>query len=158
MPTSVFHRIRRAALAMALALTATFVAMSDRAIAGPSDPWVGVDWAAFQPAAIDRLVADGQVVFVDVTADWCATCQANKRDVLHRGTVAERLGADDVIPMKADWTRRNETVSRFVSSHGRFGVPLYVVYGPGAPEGLILPQRLSDDIVLQAVAQAMQAQ
>ena len=151
------HRIRPMALAMVFAVAAAIVAVSDRATAGPTDPWVSVDWAAFEPLAIDRLVADGRVVFVDVTADWCATCQANKRDVLHRGAVAERLGADDVVPMKADWTRRNETVSQFVASHGRFGVPLYVVYGPAAPEGMILPQRLSDDIVLQAVAQAMQA-
>jgi len=157
MPRLVIHRIRHLALALALAVAATIVAAPDRAMAGPSDPWVGIDWAAFEPAAIDRLVDDGQVVFVDVTADWCATCQANKRDVLHRGTVAERLGAEDVVPMKADWTRRNETVSRFVAGHGGFGVPFYVVYGPGAPEGMILPQRLSDDIVLQAVAQAMQA-
>ena len=157
MQTPVSHHLRRIAGAMILAMAASLGAMSHDAVAGPADPWVGVDWAAFEPQAIDRLVADGQVVFVDVTADWCATCQANKRDVLHRGTVAERLGAADVVPMKADWTRRNETVSRFVASHGRFGVPLYVVYGPGAPEGMILPQRLSDDIVLRAVAQAMQA-
>ena len=55
------------------------------------------------------------------------------------------------------WTWRNETASRLVASHGGFGVPLYVDHGPGAPERMILPQRLSDDIVLQAVAQAMQA-
>ncbi len=157
MPKPDIHRIGAVALAMVIAVAAMIVAVSERAEAGPTDRWVGVDWAAFQPQAIDRLVADGQVVFVDVTADWCATCQANKRDILHRGSVAERLGADDVVPMKADWTRRSETVSRFVASHGRFGVPLYVVYGPGAPEGMILPQRLSDDIVLQALAQAMQA-
>ena len=148
--------VQRIAVALVIAVSASLVTIADRAAAGPADPWVGVDWAAFEPLAIDRLVAEGRVVFVDVTADWCAICQANKRDVLHRGAVAERLGADDVLAMKADWTRRNETVSRYIDGLGRYGVPQYVVYGPGAPDGLILPQRLSDDIVLQAVAQAMQ--
>jgi len=35
-------------------------------------------WQQLQPNAIASAVAQGQVVFVDVTADWCVTCKANK--------------------------------------------------------------------------------
>ena len=41
--------------------------------------------ARLRRAAIAVDVADGRVVFVDVTADWCVTCQVNKSLVLERG-------------------------------------------------------------------------
>ncbi len=129
----------------------------DAAQSGPSDPAVEMDWVVFDRSAIGGLVAGGQVVFVDVTADWCLTCQANKQLVLQRGAVAERLGAEDVVPMQADWTLPDDAIANFLASYGRYGIPFYVVYGPGAPDGLILPELLSSDIVLDAVEQARHA-
>ncbi len=129
----------------------------DTARSGPSDAMVEMDWAVFDRAAIDGMVADGRIVFVDVTADWCLTCQANKQLVLHRGAVAERLGADDVVPMRADWTLPDDAIAGFLASYGRYGIPFYVVYGPDTPDGQILPELLTTEIVLDAIAQARQA-
>ena len=126
----------------------------DRAQSGPSDAMVEMDWANFDRSAIDGLVAGGNVVFVDVTADWCLTCQANKQLVLQRGTVAERLGDDDVVPMRADWTLPDEAIASFLASYGRYGIPFYVVYGPNSPDGVVLPELLTSDIVLEAIGEA----
>ena len=126
----------------------------DRAQSGPSDVMVEMDWTNFDRSAIDGLVAEGNVVFVDVTADWCLTCQANKQLVLQRGTVAERLGADDVVPMRADWTLPDETIASFLASYGRYGIPFYMVYGPNSPDGVVLPELLTSDIVLEAIGEA----
>ena len=126
----------------------------DRAQSGPSDVMVEMDWTNFDRSAIDGLVAEGNVVFVDVTADWCLTCQANKQLVLQRGTVAERLGDDDVVPMRADWTLPDEAIASFLASYGRYGIPFYVVYGPNSPDGLVLPELLTSDIVLEAIGEA----
>ena len=111
-------------------------------------------WAAFDAGAIAAEVAAGRVVFVDVTADWCLTCQANKRVVLNRGRVAEALGSEAVTPMRADWTRPDEAIRRYLEEHGRYGIPFYAVYGPGAPGGLVLPEVLTPGLVLDALEAA----
>lgn len=107
-------------------------------------------WRAFDLAAIPALVRDGKTVFVDVTADWCITCQVNKRVVLGKGDILQRLVAPGVIAMQADWTRPSDAIAHYLASFGRFGIPFNVVYGPKAPNGVVLPELLSASAVLGA--------
>ncbi len=109
------------------------------------------DWRPLDTAEIDRLVAAGKVVFVDVTADWCLTCRVNKTLVLDDGQVAERLGADPVVTMRGDWTLPNDEITDYLTGFGRYGIPFNAVYGPAAPEGKLLPELLSVDAVLSAL-------
>ncbi|MEI8396810.1 MAG: protein-disulfide reductase DsbD domain-containing protein [Rhodospirillaceae bacterium] len=113
-------------------------------------------WLRFDPTELQTKVAAGQVVFVDVTADWCLTCIANKRLVLDRPEVAARLHdpAGSVVTMRADWTRPDPAISAYLASFGRYGVPFNAVYGPGAPEGLALPELLNSEAVLEGLARA----
>ncbi len=111
-------------------------------------------WRVFDEAAIPALVAEGRVVFVDVTADWCITCQANKKLVLNRGQVAERLGGKGVTAMRADWTRPDPVIATYLAKFGRYGIPFNVVYGPTAPAGIPLPELLTSDAVLTALDKA----
>jgi suppressor for copper-sensitivity B len=111
-------------------------------------------WEEFRPAEIPRLVQDGKVVFVDITADWCITCIVNKAAALDRDEVAEALKASDVIAMQGDWTNPDPVISDFLARHGRYGIPFNVVYGLGAPEGVLLPELLAPQIVLSALEQA----
>ena len=111
-------------------------------------------WQAFDLAAIDSLVRGGHVVFVDVTADWCITCQVNKAAVVSRGEVAARLADGSVVPMLADWTRPNAVIAQYLASFGRYGIPFNVVYGPAAPAGIPLPEILTSEAVLDAFAKA----
>jgi suppressor for copper-sensitivity B len=111
-------------------------------------------WQPFDLAAIDGLVHGGHVVFVDVTADWCITCQVNKAAVVSRGEVAARLADGSVVPMLADWTRPNAAIAQYLASFGRYGIPFNVVYGPAAPAGIPLPEILTSDAVLDAFAKA----
>ncbi|MBE0531229.1 MAG: thioredoxin family protein [Rhodospirillales bacterium] len=111
-------------------------------------------WQPFDEAAIGGLVEKGNVVFVDVTADWCVTCQINKTFVLGREAIVARLGAPPVLAMEADWTRPNTDIARYLASFGRYGIPFNVVYGPRAPQGLVLPELLSEAAVLGALEQA----
>ena len=114
----------------------------------------GTNWVAFDETAIADHVAQDKLVFVDVTADWCITCQANKSLVIDRDPVAERLGGDDVVAMKADWTKPDPKIADFLGRHGRYGIPFDIVYGPGAPAGIVLPELLTDDAVIAALEQA----
>src|SRR5690606_33244362 len=96
----------------------------------------------------------GRVVFVDVTADWCVTCQVNKARVLENTTVAAALAEPGVVRMRADWTNPDPAIARYLADFGRFGIPFNVVYGPGAPQGTVLPELLSAEAVHAGLARA----
>ena len=113
-----------------------------------------IAWQDFDRAKIRGLVAQGKTVLVDVTADWCVTCQANKRLVLDRSDVAGRIAAAGVVPMQADWTRPDAAIAAYLAEHGRYGIPFNAVYGPGAPTGVALPELLTPDAVLAALDKA----
>jgi suppressor for copper-sensitivity B len=136
-------------VALALALPAALPARAPGAAVASA-----AYWRPFDEAAIAGLVRQGKTVFVDVTADWCITCQANKKLVLSREAVAGRLGAPNVVAMVADWTRPNDAIAAYLASFGRYGIPFNVVYGPRAPEGLKLPELLTEAAVLEALDRA----
>lgn len=128
----------------------TSVTMNKAAV--PSQ--TAVPWQTFDRAAIPRIVSEGTVVFVDVTADWCITCKANKALVIERGIVAETLASPGVVPMLADWTKPDNAISRYLEAHGRYGIPFNIVYGPAKPEGIVLPEILTTDKVMEAIQRA----
>ncbi len=109
------------------------------------------DWAAWSPQAMQRELAGGRTVFVDYTAAWCVTCQVNKRSTLRREEVVGALRERGIVTMQADWTRRDETITRELARLGRSGVPVYAFYRAGA-EPILLPEVLTPGLVLDAVA------
>jgi suppressor for copper-sensitivity B len=111
-------------------------------------------WVPFDLAAIPTLVSDGKVVFVDVTADWCITCQVNKKRVLDTADIVAAFEQGEVVRMRADWTKPSNEIANYLASFGRFGIPFNVIYGPDAPQGVILPELLSDDSVYDGLASA----
>jgi suppressor for copper-sensitivity B len=123
---------------------------AERPVAGVVD---GV-WRPFDKVQILNHVGAGKTVFVDVTADWCISCQVNKSLVLDRGEVAARLKGDQVVAMRADWTRPSDEISDYLASFGRYGIPFNVVYGPGAPSGVVLSELLTANEVLEAFQRA----
>ncbi|HET7594487.1 MAG TPA: thioredoxin family protein, partial [Stellaceae bacterium] len=111
-------------------------------------------WRPFDRAQIDRLVSDGQVVFVDVTADWCLTCKLNEQLVIGNPAVSARLSAPGVVAMRADWTRPSAAIATYLRGFGRYGIPFNAVYGPAAPQGVALSEILTPDQVLAALGGA----
>lgn len=111
-------------------------------------------WGRFEPDRIDTLVASGQTVLVDVTADWCVTCKINKLTVLDSAEILPRLSQPGIVAMQADWTRPDPVISAFLARYGRYGIPFNVVYGPGAPEGIPLPEILTPDALISALDKA----
>jgi suppressor for copper-sensitivity B len=111
-------------------------------------------WRDFSEAALAELVSQGKTVLVDVTADWCINCQVNKALVLGHGWVAEQLATGKIIGLKADWTRPDPAIARYLASFGRYGIPFNAVYGPRAQQGLPLPTVLSESAIKDAASQA----
>ncbi|PKF49604.1 protein-disulfide reductase DsbD family protein [Enterovibrio nigricans] len=108
-------------------------------------------WQTLSDKRITQEVSAGNVVFVDVTADWCITCKANKIGVLLQDPVYSRLQAADMVTLQGDWTVPSDSVTSYLQKHGRYGVPFNIVYGPNAPEGIPLPVVLSDKDVMNAI-------
>ncbi|HIF9448998.1 TPA: protein-disulfide reductase DsbD family protein [Photobacterium damselae] len=111
-------------------------------------------WTPLNVEQIKQDVAQGKTVFVDVTADWCITCKANKVSVILQEPVYSALDQENIVLMRGDWTKPSDYVTNFLQSHGRFGVPFNIVYGPAAPNGIELPVILTSEQVLDALKQA----
>ncbi|WP_066091642.1 protein-disulfide reductase DsbD family protein [Xanthomonas massiliensis] len=113
----------------------------------------GDNTVAYSPQMLDRLRASNRVVFVDITADWCVTCKANERNVIARAPFREAMRRVDAVYMVGDWTNTDPQISAFLEEHRAVGVPLYVVYGPGAPPR-VLPTVLTQAVVEDALQRA----
>ncbi|QQX82463.1 thioredoxin family protein [Shewanella sp. KX20019] len=141
-----------ASISMAILISAiTAFATSDNwASPLPTD----LSWTPLQQSDIQTKVANGQTVFVDVTADWCITCKANKVGVILQDPVYSRLKQADIDLVIGDWTKPSAPITDYLQRHNRYGVPFNVVYGPNAPDGIQLPVILTAKQVVDAINQA----
>ncbi|MGH7125776.1 MAG: protein-disulfide reductase DsbD family protein [Stellaceae bacterium] len=141
-----------ASLAIVVAVLAAAIGSASPETSAPD----GTDalWQPFDRARIAELVGEGKVVFVDVSARWCLTCEANKRLVLDQARVRASLAGPGTVAMAADWTRPDPIIAAYLKSYGRYGIPFNVVYGPSAPQGIALSELLTPDEVLSALERA----
>jgi len=149
----------RKALFLSIGGFLVFAAVVGTTLILTADRWVNKlpqdhQWQPLTQQRIDEAVASGQTVFVDVTADWCITCQANKVGVLLQDPVFTALGQEHVTRLRGDWTKANESITQYLKANNTFGVPFNKVYGPGAPDGITLPVVLSKDKVMDALEDA----
>jgi thiol:disulfide interchange protein/DsbC/DsbD-like thiol-disulfide interchange protein len=109
-------------------------------------------WQPWSADAVEHAVSAGRPVFVDFTASWCLSCQVNERVALEQPQVLQAFQAADVVLLKADWTREDPAITQALTSLGRSGVPVYVLYTPGQSDPELLPQVLTPGIVMNALS------
>ncbi|CAH2600187.1 Cytochrome c-type biogenesis protein DsbD, protein-disulfide reductase [Rhodovastum atsumiense] len=140
-------------LAMAAAGAAVLAALT--VLSGlAATPAGQVSEAGIEPYSPDRLAAlraEGRPVFVNMTAAWCVTCLVNERVALSPAAVRRQFAQRGVTYLKGDWTLRDPEITRFLRSHGRDGVPLYVLYPSGGGTPVLLPQILTEAVVIAAL-------
>lgn len=122
-----------------------------------SDTQVDVEsnWEVYSAASLREHLEAQHTVLVDVTADWCLTCKFNNATVLDTQAMQSFFSTNQVVLMKADWTLPDKNTEALLSDYGRSAIPFNLVLGPGAAEGILLPELLSDQAVIDAVHQAM---
>ena len=112
----------------------------------------GLRWEKWSPERQESLLAEGRGVYVDYTAKWCQSCQFNKR-VYEAEEIISQFEKLNVVPLKADWTKRGPTILESLNSFGRKGVPLNVYYPPASGseqvvEPILFSEILTEDSVL----------
>ncbi len=97
---------------------------------------------AWSPKAVEQALADGQIVFLNFTADWCITCKVNEHTTLKSADVRKLFITYNVQQFVGDWTRYDPAISQELERYGRQGVPLYVLMAAGK-DPIVLPQLLT---------------
>jgi thiol:disulfide interchange protein DsbD len=151
--TAIVTAIAAVLLAVLLPLRVAGVAAASTGSAAASTPAADA-WQPYDAARVAEINAAGRPLLVNFTASWCLTCLVNERNAFADSAVQEVFREKGVTLMKGDWTNRDPAITKALSSFGRAGVPLYVVYNakPGSSEPLVLPQLLTANIVHDAFA------
>lgn len=112
----------------------------------------GGEWGVYTPDAVTELQAQGQAVFVNLTADWCVTCHVNERVALNTGEVIAAMERSGIVRLKGDWTNRDPVITTVLEQYDRTGVPLYLLYpGEAGAQPRVLPQLLTPQRVIEAI-------
>jgi thiol:disulfide interchange protein/DsbC/DsbD-like thiol-disulfide interchange protein len=135
--------------AAAAALFAAFAVLSGITTA-PATPVMreGSTTEPFSPDRLNALRAEGHAVFVNMTAAWCVTCLLNERVAIDSEAVRRAFTDHHVAYLKGDWTRQNPQITAYLRENGRDGVPLYVYYPPHDGSPVVLPQILTESLLL----------
>jgi thiol:disulfide interchange protein DsbD len=112
----------------------------------------GIDWQRWSPVAVAKARSEVRPVIVDFTADWCLTCQVNKKTSIEIPSVRAKLKSMNAVALLGDYTRFPDNITAELNRFSRAGVPLVLVYprDTAAPP-IILPEILTPGIVLDAL-------
>jgi len=88
-----------------------------------------------------------QPYFINFTAAWCITCQSNEITAFSKDNFKDLLEENNIEYIKADWTNRNDDITKSLKKYGRSGVPFYLYWEPGYEKPKILPAILTDQII-----------
>lgn len=151
--------LRRGVAAVAVLLAfGVIVKLEDRpataaSASGNATGGVNFDgWERFSRARMAEAVAAGKPVFVDFTAAWCITCLVNERVALETTASRKAFEQAGVVKLKGDWTNRDPEITGVLKELGRAGVPLYLFWAPGAEKPKILPQVLTEALILSELS------
>jgi thiol:disulfide interchange protein len=93
-----------------------------------------IDWEYYTPEVLAEKLAEGDVVVLEFTAEWCLNCKLLESTVLHSSRVVEAFDADDVTPIKIDLTGNNVSGNALLNELGGLRIPLLIIMGPDGEE------------------------
>jgi len=111
-------------------------------------------WHIFDESILQNLISENKVIIVDVTADWCLTCKFNKILVLNDNDIIKKLKNGEVIGLRADITKPDPDVMKFLAKHNRYAIPFNAVYGPNARNGILASEFLNKKQLLDLIEKA----
>lgn len=139
-----------AAGALYLPFTLQTIGIGEEAAASSAQGGSGPVWEPYSEARLSEL-REEHAVFVNFTAAWCITCKVNEVVALDRVAVRQAFERRNVRYLKGDWTNEDPVITAALARYERNGVPLYLLYRQGVERAEVLPQILTESIVLDAI-------
>lgn len=96
-------------------------------------------------ARINNYLRDGNIVIVKVGADWCLTCKFNDVTVFNNNNLEAVAQYYKVKFIEVDWTSYDKDILNFMKQFGRSGLPFYIIFSRTVPDGMVLPEVLTDE-------------
>lgn len=139
-----------------LAIIASFFILPEIALEEKitSDSKIAHHWQKFNRQELEAFIEKGDLVFVDISADWCLSCKYNKVLLLNRESFLNIAKKYNVRLIRADYTRGDEEIQGYLKSYNHFGIPFNVIYGPNASDGIVLDTILNLEDVEKAIMAA----
>ena len=122
-----------------------------RKVAGDATETSHVFSEPYSATRLQTLRAEGKSVFVNLTAAWCVSCLYNERVALSSEAVKTAFRETGTVYLVGDWTNKNAEISALLKQHSRDGVPLYLYFPKGGGEPRILPQLLTEGLILDTL-------
>jgi thiol:disulfide interchange protein DsbD len=138
------HRTRN--VRMAGAATAVAFAVAGVWLMKPPAP-SKIEWREWSPELVEELHAEGRTVFIDFTAQWCATCQVNKK-FAYSDEVVALMKERGIVALRADKTRPSPAIDARLEELGRTAIPVNVLHMPGE-EPVITPEVIRPGYLLE---------
>jgi thiol:disulfide interchange protein len=132
------HRPRRTRWT-ALALTLLFAVGGFLLVKPPLKS--ALVWESWSQERVDALLAEGTPVYIDFTAQWCATCQVNKKRA-YTAEVIALMKQRGIVALKADKTSPDPAIDAKLQELGRSAIPVNVLIVPGK-DPIVTPELLT---------------
>lgn len=114
-----------------------------------------LEWIPYNEQKLDQLVADGNTVMIDFTANWCGNCKTNLAVAIQTAKVKELVEKNGVIPMVADMTRYPPDIKQKLQELNSNSIPVLAIYPPRETEKpIVMPDILTESQVLDALTKA----
>ena len=108
-----------------------------------TSPKENISWQKYSQTKLENALENNRPVFINFTAKWCLVCLLNDKTTLSTKDFNQLVEKNDVLLLKADWTNKDEDITKALQSYNRNSIPLYVYYPKNNKDKIILPQILT---------------
>jgi len=96
----------------------------------------------FSEARLEQALTSGKIIYLDITADWCLTCQYNASFVTNTRWFRELLEKYHTEELILDWTNRDAQIGSFLEKQGRVGIPFSMLISKD--KKILFPELLTE--------------
>ena len=93
---------------------------------------------------IEELIKQEKTVLVKIESNWCLECLYNNVVVFNNPAVVKNMEKYNTETLSINWALAPKENTKFMKNINRQTLPLYVLFSPLVPNGLVLPQVLDE--------------